>query len=500
MDSLFRFLKANRMRIESIFSGSIWPFRCSNPILECLHITTSCNNYVCYTTLTALKAHDTCLWYLDSGTVTYGDGSKSVIREIERIDIPGLPMFEDVWFMDGLKANLLSISQICDNGMNVLFTKYECEILDERGDCICVGIRTTDNCYSITPSINHKCYSVKINQVDLWRQRLGHTNHKQIEKISKCEEALELPKFEKIEKNICGPCQISKQVKPRNPSISEVQTTRPLELLHIDLMGPTRVQNLGGMKYIPIVVDDFTRYTWVVLLKDKSEAVDKMIHLCKKLQVEKNIQIAQIKSDHGREFENSNSYPFVMIKGQNKNSLHPRHLSKMELLKEKNRVIQEIAKVMINNKSMSKSFWGEAVSIACHTLNRVYFRPNTKKTPYELWRGKKPGLKYFRVFGSDYYILRDRENLEKFDAKSDKGFFLGYSTSSKAYQVYNLRKKTVMESTNVVINDEQCAETHTEEAQQVQERSIKVEDALPKEYVQKSIDEELLILRDSIGT
>ena len=63
-------------------------------------------------------------------------------------------------------------------------------------------------------------------------------------------------------------------------------------------------------------------------------------------------------------------------------------------------------------------------------------------------------VKYFRVFGSDCYILRDRENMEKFDAKSDKGFFLGYSTSSRAYKVYNLRTKTVMESANVVINEE----------------------------------------------
>ena len=97
----------------------------------------------------------------------------------------------------------------------------------------------------------------------------------------------------------------------------------------------------------------------------------------------------------------------------------------------------------------------------------MYFRPNTKKTPYELWRGKKPVVKYFRIFGSDCYILRDRENLENFDAKSDKGIFLGYSTSSKAYRVYNLKNKTVMESTNVVINNEQCTKDHFEVIQSI---------------------------------
>ena len=92
----------------------------------------------------------------------------------------------------------------------------------------------------------------------------------------------------------------------------------------------------------------------------------------------------------------------------------------------------------------------------------MYFRPDSKKTPYELWRGKKPVVKYFRIFGSDCYILCDRDNLEKFDAKSDKGYFLGYSSTSRAYRVYNLRTKIVMESSNVVINDEVCSKAHSE--------------------------------------
>ena len=76
-----------------------------------------------------------------------------------------------------------------------------------------------------------------------------------------------------------------------------------------------------------------------------------------------------------------------------------------------------------------------------------------KRTTYEIWNGKKPKAKYFRVFGSKCYILNDRENLGKFDAKSDESIFLGYSTSSRAYRVYNKRKKTVMKSINVKIDD-----------------------------------------------
>ena len=122
-----------------------------------------------------------------------------------------------------------------------------------------------------------------------------------------------------------------------------------------------------------------------------------------------------------------------------------------------------------------------------------------KKTPYELWRGKKLVVKYFRIFGSDCYILRDRENLEKFDAKSDKGYFLGYSTTSRAYKVYNLRTKTIMESSNVVINDELCPESHSEDTPSVQEKTMEVEDSLPEEYVGKHSDEELQLLNDIVS-
>ena len=93
------------------------------------------------------------------------------------------------------------------------------------------------------------------------------------------------------------------------------------------------------------------------------------------------------------------------------------------------------------------------MNTSCHIGNRIFFRVGTKKIAYEIWNGKKPRVKYFRVFGSKCYILNDRENLGKFDAKSEEGIFLGYSTTSRAYRVFNKRTKTVMESINVKIDD-----------------------------------------------
>ena len=127
------------------------------------------------------------------------------------------------------------------------------------------------------------------------------------------------------------------------------------------------------------------------------------------------------------------------------------------------------------------------------------FRPDSKKTSYELWRGNKPVVKYFRIFSSDCYILRNRENLEKFDAKSNKGYFLGYSSTSRAYRVYNLRTKTIMESSNVVINDELCLETHSENTPPIQEKTVEIDDPIPEDYVRKHSVEELLLLNDVVS-
>jgi hypothetical protein len=124
-------------------------------------------------------------------------------------------------------------------------------------------------------------------------------------------------------------------------------------------------------------------------------------------------------------------------------------------MERKYRVIQEMAQVMIHSNDLAQYFWGEAFNTACYIINRVYLRFETNKTPYEIWRGKKPTIKHFRVFGSKCYILRDRENIYKFDVKSDEGIFLGYSSNSRAYRVFNERTGTIMESINVVVDDEE---------------------------------------------
>ena len=201
-----------------------------------------------------------------------------------------------------------------------------------------------------------------------------------------------------------------------------------------------------------VVVDDFTKYTWVMFLRSKSEAPEYIEALCIRLQNEKNLKIDQIQSDHGKEFKNSYMESFCTRSGISQEFSTPITPQQNGVVEGKSRVIQKMARAMLHNKDVARNLWGEAINIACHMVNRVYFRPSTKKTPYELWKGRKPIVNYFRIFGSTCFILKNRENVRKFDSQSDEGIFLGYSSTSKAYRVYNKRTKKVMEIVNVVID------------------------------------------------
>ena len=142
-----------------------------------------------------------------------------------------------------------------------------------------------------------------------------------------------------------------------------------------------------------IVVDDFTRYTWVILLRSKFDAPKHIEALCTRLQNEKCLKIDRIRSDHGKEFENSYMEFFCTRSRISQEFFALITFQQNGAVDRKNKVIQEMARAMLQNKDVARNLWGEAVNIVWHTINRVYFRSGTKKTPYELCKGRKPNVK-----------------------------------------------------------------------------------------------------------
>jgi hypothetical protein len=131
----------------------------------------------------------------------------------------------------------------------------------------------------------------------------------------------------------------------------------------------------------------------------------------------------RIHSDHGREFKNSKFEEFSLSYGIKQEFSSPITPQQNGIVERKNRVIQEMARVMIHSKNLTQHFWGEAVNTACHIINKVYLRPETNKTPYEIWRGKKPTVKYFRTFGSNAISFVTGRILENLIQRATKVYF-----------------------------------------------------------------------------
>ena len=226
-----------------------------------------------------------------------------------------------------------------------------------------------------------------------------------------------------------------------------VSTSRPLEMLHLDLFGPSITMSIGGNFYGLVIVDDYTHFTWTLFISSKDETYHVFKHFAKGVQNEKNYSIVSIKSDHGRDFQNEKFNRFCSKLGIKHNFSAPRTLQQNGVVERKNRSLEELARTMLNETGLPKYFWTDVVSTACYVLNRVLIR---LITPYELFKGRKLNLSHLKVFGCKCFILNNgKDNLGKFDSKSDDGIFLGYLQHGHAYHVYNKRTMLVEESVHV---------------------------------------------------
>jgi len=227
--------------------------------------------------------------------------------------------------VDGLEHNLLIISQFCDNGYDVMFGKTNCTVINKDNMSIVFKGNRVENVYKINFSklVDQKviCLLSMNDKKCVWHRRLGHANWRLISKLSKLQLANDLPNFDYHSDALCGACHKGKIVKSSFKSKDIVSTSRPLELFHIDLFGPVNTTSLYGSKYGLVIVDDYSRWTWVKFLRSKDNAYDVFSNFTTQIQSEIEMKILKVRSDHGGEFENESFEIFVQNMELSMNSL-----------------------------------------------------------------------------------------------------------------------------------------------------------------------------------
>jgi len=198
-----------------------------------------------------------------------------------------------------------------------------------------------------------------------------------------------------------------KQTKHAFKTLNVISTSKLLELLHMDIFGPSRTMSLRENYYGLVIVDDYSRFTWTFFIATKDETYHVFKRFVKVVQNEKDCSISSIKSDNGREFQNEKFDRFCSKLGIKHNFSAPRAPQHNGVVERKNRPLEELARTMLNETELPKYFWADVVSTTCYVLNRVLIRPILKKTPYELFKGRKPNVSHLKVFGCKCFILNN---------------------------------------------------------------------------------------------
>ncbi|GJT52111.1 retrovirus-related pol polyprotein from transposon TNT 1-94, partial [Tanacetum coccineum] len=297
-----------------------------------------------------------------------------------------------------LKFNLFFVSQMCDKKNSVLFTKTEClvlspdfKLLDESQVFLKVPIQ--NNMYSfdlknVVPSGGLTCLFAKatIDKSNLWHSRLGHINFKTMNKLVRGNLVRGLPSKPFENDHNCVACQKRKQHKVSYKTKLVSSISQPLQMLHMDLFGPTSVRSINHKTYCLVVTDDNSR------------------------------------CDNGTEFKNNDMNQFYGMKGIKREFSVARTPQQNRVAKRKNKTLIE---------------------------NRVLVTKPHNKTPYELLLGRPPSISFMRPFGCPVTILNTLDPLGKFDGKADEGFLVGYSINSKAFRVFNTRTRKVEENLHI---------------------------------------------------
>ncbi|GJW14306.1 putative ribonuclease H-like domain-containing protein [Tanacetum coccineum] len=397
---------------------------------------------------------------INGGPVAFG-GSRGYITGKGKIQTGKLD-FEDVSFVKELQHfNLFSVSQMCDKMNKVLFTDTECLILspdfklpDENQ--ILLKVPRQNNMYSfnlenIVPLGGLACLIAKAttDESNLWHRRLGHVNFKNLNRLVKGNLVRGLPTKLFQNDHTCVACQKGKQHKASCKAKLVSSISHTLQLLHMDLFGPTSIRSINHKTYCLVITDDFSRFSWTFFLRSKDETSAILKDFIRQIENQLNQKVKTIRCDNGTEFKNRDINEFCGLKGIKREYSNARTPQQNGVAERKNRTLIEAARTMLADSFLPNTFWAEAVSTACYVLNRVLVTKPHNKTPYELLTGKTPIISYIRPFGCHVTILNTIDHLGKFAGKSDEGFLVGYSLQSKAFRVYNLVTKRVEENLHI---------------------------------------------------
>ncbi|GJR47620.1 retrovirus-related pol polyprotein from transposon TNT 1-94 [Tanacetum coccineum] len=287
----------------------------------------------------------------------------------------------------------------------------------------------------------------------LWHQRLSHLNFDTINDLVRNDLVTGLPKFKFYKDHLCPSCEQGKIKRASHPPKPIPNSKKRLHLLHMDLCGLMRIASINGKRYVLVIVDDYSHYTWVVFLRSKDEAPEEIKTFLKRITVLLQAPVIIVRTDNGTKFKNQVLQEYFKSVGISHQASSVRTPQQNDVVERRNHTLVKAARTMLIFSHAPLYLLAEVIATACYTQNCSIIHHRFDKTPYELINGRKPDISFLYVFGALCYLKNDRKDIEKLGAKGDIGLFIGYSANSCAYRVYNQRTKKIMETMNVIFDE-----------------------------------------------
>jgi transposase InsO family protein len=270
----------------------------------------------------------------------------------------------------------------------------------------------------------------------LWHRRFGHAGADAL--VDMKEKGLvqglsvSTENLKELKGKKCSDCLIRKQTrKPFNSS--ERESSKPLELIHMDLCGPMQTKSKGGKRSFLTFTDDFSRCSAVMFLEQKNQAKKKIEAFVNEMENQLEAKVKAFRTDRGGEFLNREMAEFCQSRGIQHQKTNPYSSQENGVAERLNRALVERARALLSNSGLEKEFWAEAIHTVNHLRNRNVSRVHGRTL--EVLTGKIPSVEHLRVFGLPCYVLVPSSRRKKLDPVSEKGVFLGYEPDSKGWRI-----------------------------------------------------------------
>ncbi|CAJ2637623.1 unnamed protein product [Trifolium pratense] len=418
------------------------------------------------------------IWFLDSGcsnhmvgnkewlfdyddsfkdSVKLGDDSKMAVigKGNLKLYIQGyVQVLTNVYYLPGLKNNLLSIGQLQQKNLTIVFKNDTCKVYHEEKGLIMFTHMSMNIMYIIkAPVLVPKCFNTsQSNDAQLWHQRYGHLSFKGMNILAQKKMVQGLPAVKEPEQK-CDSCMKGKQQRDSVSKKSSWKASERLELIHSDICGPISPESNGKKRYFITFIDDLSRKTWIYFLSEKSEALSIFQKFKAMVENETNLKIQCLRTDRGGEYTSTVFNEYCDSHGIRRQLTAAYTPQQNGVSERKNRTIMNMVRCMLKDKNVPKSFWPEVVNWSVHILNRCPTFAVKDITPEEAWSARKPSVSHFKIFGSVAYVHIPDNLRKKLDDKSIVCIYLGISEESKAYKLYDPLKRKIVISKDVKFDE-----------------------------------------------